>query len=274
MVTILGRAPVMDAAQAQRIVADLWGLADVEVRELGSHQDRNFLITAHGVRHVLKVANSAVADDSLDAQNAAMLALVDSPLSTPAPITTTSGGLRETVSLAGTRHSVRLLSYVSGTPMTGYTYLSPEHCTALRCPRRAGECRTCRLRPPGVPSAHPVGPAPLRSGRHRPAGRRGPVRCVSGSGPCRRMPTVPLAPWPTRCPGKPSTATSPTSTSFPSWTPLPAPDPSVSSTSATSPTPGERPRPPSRSAHCWSRTPVAPCVSLRTHWPASCPRSR
>ena len=126
MVTILGRAPVMDAAKAQRIVADLWGLEDVEVRELGSHQDRNFLITAHGVRHVLKVANSAVADDSLDAQNAAMLALVDSPLSTPAPITTSSGELRETVSLAGTRHSVRLLSYVSGTPMTGHAYLAPS----------------------------------------------------------------------------------------------------------------------------------------------------
>ena len=116
----------MDSSRAQGIVADLWGLQDAEVRELGSHQDRNFLITARGVRHVLKVANSAVADDALDAQNAAMLALADSALSTPLPIASRSGRLRETAQLAGTRHSVRLLSYVSGTPMTGYAYLAPS----------------------------------------------------------------------------------------------------------------------------------------------------
>ena len=124
--TILGRAPIMDADRAQSLVADLWGLREAAVRELGSHQDRNFLITAGGVPHVLKVANSAVADEALDAQNAAMLALAGSPLRSPMPIAARTGSLRESVDLAGTRHSVRLLSYVRGTPMSGFAYLAPS----------------------------------------------------------------------------------------------------------------------------------------------------
>ena len=74
--SILEEAPVLDLDDAQRIVADLWGLPDPRARDLGSHQDRNFLITSADARFVLKVANTAIPDASLDAQNAAMLALV------------------------------------------------------------------------------------------------------------------------------------------------------------------------------------------------------
>ena len=56
-VSIVEEAPVLDPGDAQRIVADLWGLPDPRARDLGSHQDRNFLITTADARFVLKVAN-------------------------------------------------------------------------------------------------------------------------------------------------------------------------------------------------------------------------
>jgi 4-aminobutyrate aminotransferase-like enzyme/Ser/Thr protein kinase RdoA (MazF antagonist) len=123
--TIADEAPVLTSSDAQRIAADLWGLAAPEARDLGSHQDRNFLITTPGARHVLKVANGAVPAEALDGQNEAMLALVGLPLRAPQPVPSRSGALREVVELAGTRHSVRLLTWVEGSPMTGTGYLAP-----------------------------------------------------------------------------------------------------------------------------------------------------
>jgi 4-aminobutyrate aminotransferase-like enzyme/Ser/Thr protein kinase RdoA (MazF antagonist) len=123
--SIREEAPDLDVNDAQRIVADLWALPGATARDLGSHQDRNFLITTQGARHVLKVANTAIPDASLDAQNAAMLALTGLPVRTPRPIPSTAGALREVVDLGGAPHSVRLLTYVEGTPMTGSGYFAP-----------------------------------------------------------------------------------------------------------------------------------------------------
>ena len=124
-VSILEEAPVLDPDEACRIVTALWGLAAPRARDLGSHQDRNFLVTSGDARHVLKVANAAIPDESLDAQNAAMLALVDLPIRAPRPVPSLRGALREVVDLAGTPHSVRLLTYVDGSPMTHPGYLAP-----------------------------------------------------------------------------------------------------------------------------------------------------
>ncbi|MCU0263446.1 MAG: aminotransferase [Candidatus Nanopelagicales bacterium] len=123
--SIREEAPELDLRDAQRIVADLWELPDAQARDLGSHQDRNFLITTPGARHVLKVANTAIPDGSLDAQNAAMLAVSGLPVRTPRPIPSRAGALREVVDLGGMPHSVRLLTYVEGAPMTGSLYFAP-----------------------------------------------------------------------------------------------------------------------------------------------------
>ena len=123
--SILEEAPDLDLDDARRIVADLWALTDPRVRDLGSHQDRNFLITSGGASYVLKVANAAIPDESLDAQNAAMLALADLTIRAPQPIASTGGALREVLDLAGTPHSVRLLTYVEGVPMTDPGYFAP-----------------------------------------------------------------------------------------------------------------------------------------------------
>jgi 4-aminobutyrate aminotransferase-like enzyme/Ser/Thr protein kinase RdoA (MazF antagonist) len=124
-VSIVEEAPVLDPGDAQRIVADLWGLPDPRARDLGSHQDRNFLITSADARFVLKVANTAIPDASLDAQNAAMLALEPLPVRVPRPVASVRGALREVVDLSGIPHSVRLLTYVEGVPMTDSRYLAP-----------------------------------------------------------------------------------------------------------------------------------------------------
>lgn len=123
--SILEEAPDLDLDDARRIASDLWGVADPRARELGSHQDRNVLIRGADARFVLKVANAAIPDESLDAQNAAMLSLVDLPVRAPRPVASIRGGLREVVELAGTPHSVRLLTYVDGAPMTRAGYLAP-----------------------------------------------------------------------------------------------------------------------------------------------------
>ncbi|HYN57010.1 MAG TPA: aminotransferase [Motilibacterales bacterium] len=123
--SILEEAPVLDCGDAQRIVTGLWGLPEPRARDLGSHQDRNFLITTARARFVLKVANTAIPDDSLDAQNAAMLALADLPMRTPRPVASIHGNLREVADLEGVGHSARLLTYLPGQLMTGSGYLAP-----------------------------------------------------------------------------------------------------------------------------------------------------
>ena len=126
--TVAAQAPILDAHDAERIAAELWGLAAPHARDLGSHQDRNFLITTQGadgpVRHVLKVANTAVPATALDAQDQAMRALAGLAVRVPQPVASLSGQLRREVELAGTLHSVRLLTWVDGIPATGAGHLS------------------------------------------------------------------------------------------------------------------------------------------------------
>ena len=130
-VTVADPAPRLDLTDAVRLAADLWGLVDARARDLGSHQDRNVLIESGGARHVLKVANAAVADAALDAQDEAMLAVAVHGVRAPWPLASVNGSLREVVELSGQRHSVRLLTFVEGTPMTGIRYLAPASARAF-----------------------------------------------------------------------------------------------------------------------------------------------
>src|SRR5690349_16153514 len=63
--------PSVDVALAARLAHELYG-ASGEMSELGSHQDRNFLIRTAGGPVVLKVANSSWGAAALEAQNAAL----------------------------------------------------------------------------------------------------------------------------------------------------------------------------------------------------------
>ena len=130
----------------------------------------------------------------------------------PAPITTTSGGLREQCDLAGTRHSVRLLQLRQWHPDDGARRLAPS--TARLFGALAGRGRVLELPtsttrgaigPPSGTCATPIGSSPTcwPTWTHP---------CASGSRSCWRMPTVPLAPSPAPCPDRWCTVTSPTST--------------------------------------------------------------
>ncbi len=127
--TVAAHAPTLDLDRARAIAVERWGLVAPAARDLGSHQDRNVLLTTAGpdgaeLRHVLKVANSAAVPAALDAQNAAMLALAGLPIRVPQPVPSLAGALREEVALDRVVHSVRLLTWVTGTPMTAAGYLA------------------------------------------------------------------------------------------------------------------------------------------------------
>ena len=67
------RRPDVDAAEAARLLAAAFGRGGI-VRELGSHQDRNFLVAGEaGARFVFKVARHGLSRAALEAENEAML---------------------------------------------------------------------------------------------------------------------------------------------------------------------------------------------------------
>ena len=121
-------SPPFGEEDGRRLAADLFGL-DGTSTELGSHQDRNFLIvTADGRRGVLKIANPHFGRPSLEMQNAAMhhLAAARLPFATPAPIPALDG--REIVEAERGRdvYDVRMTTWVDGRPLTSARHVASQ----------------------------------------------------------------------------------------------------------------------------------------------------
>ena len=117
--------PAVGVADAARLLRTHFGL-DLPVRELGSHQDRNFLVgTEPGTRRVLKIANQQWGFAAVEAQNAALLHLADRGFPVPVPLPATDGSLVVAVDVDGARLPVRLLTFVEGTPLSTAGYLAP-----------------------------------------------------------------------------------------------------------------------------------------------------
>jgi 4-aminobutyrate aminotransferase-like enzyme/Ser/Thr protein kinase RdoA (MazF antagonist) len=120
-------APPFGPAAARRVAAESYGLTG-EAVELGSFQDRNFLLTAaDGSRAVLKVANPHFGRPALELQNAAMahVARAGLPFATPVCTPARSGDEIVAVEHAGAVWDVRLVSYVSGTPLEAVRHHGP-----------------------------------------------------------------------------------------------------------------------------------------------------
>jgi 4-aminobutyrate aminotransferase-like enzyme/Ser/Thr protein kinase RdoA (MazF antagonist) len=118
-------SPPFDQADGRELAAQLFG-REGDAVELGSHQDRNFLITAAGgERSVLKIANPHFGRASLEMQNAAMHHLAGAALdfATPMPIPATDGCEIATVTRGGTSYDVRMTSWVEGQPLTDARHL-------------------------------------------------------------------------------------------------------------------------------------------------------
>jgi len=119
--------PRVSEAQAAAIARELFGVEGT-LKELGSHQDRNFRIDADDRRCVLKIANRGWGVETLEAQNAAMLHVAerDPGLGAPLPLATLDGKLIASFEVDGERLPIRLLTFVEGQPLTGRLYLAPE----------------------------------------------------------------------------------------------------------------------------------------------------
>ncbi|MGI0521346.1 hypothetical protein ABY45_12285, partial [Microbacterium maritypicum] len=64
--------PDVSTADAARIALDCYGIT-ASAQELGSNQDRNFLLTAEdGAKSVLRIDNAVFGDAARDAQHAAL----------------------------------------------------------------------------------------------------------------------------------------------------------------------------------------------------------
>ena len=113
--------PHIDLSDVAAVLRDHYGITADDILELGSQQDRNFRITYGAHRAVLKIANSSWSSDSLAAQDAGMRALANlGHALVPTPI-----GESTTVTLDGTEHVVRLLTFVAGTSLADWDHLAP-----------------------------------------------------------------------------------------------------------------------------------------------------
>lgn len=133
----------MELGQAITLAEEHFGVRATAVRELGSHQDRNFALTvpvAEGAAAgddpsqavlVLKVANSGQSLAALHAQDAALAHLGNLPLSVPKPLPSRAGSKVAFAELGGISHAVRLLTFVPGTPLTNFGYLPPAAAHAI-----------------------------------------------------------------------------------------------------------------------------------------------
>ncbi len=89
------RRPAVGVDEAARLLRVHFG-REGTLRELGSHQDRNYLVTTPaGERLVLKVARQGLARAALEAENGAMLraAAAGLPFAVPVPQPALDGSL-------------------------------------------------------------------------------------------------------------------------------------------------------------------------------------
>lgn len=116
------RRPSVGTEDASRIARDHYGIEAI-ARELGSNQDRNFLLEElDGQRSVLRVDNPAFDDDARDAQHAALTAYQDAGIRVPAVLPGLDGELTQRCALG---YAVRRSEFVVGRPLIEVGYLAP-----------------------------------------------------------------------------------------------------------------------------------------------------
>lgn len=117
--------PVVTAEEVRSVLEQHWGALRI-VTELGSQQDRNFLVDGDGDRYVLKIANTATTTPELEAQNLALQRLAAAGLRVPTPVPARDGRHVVTVTIRGEDLPARLLTFVDGTPLLSHDEFGPE----------------------------------------------------------------------------------------------------------------------------------------------------
>ncbi|MGH1526026.1 aminotransferase [Leifsonia sp. L25] len=122
--------PEVGADDAAAVAEHAFGLIG-QVTELGSNQDRNFLVDTGTHRYVLKIANPVFAVEELHAQNAALTLLAGADARIPSVLAARDGGEVAAVEVRGTILHARVLSFLDGEPLTDVARLSPEQLRTL-----------------------------------------------------------------------------------------------------------------------------------------------
>jgi 4-aminobutyrate aminotransferase-like enzyme/Ser/Thr protein kinase RdoA (MazF antagonist) len=113
--------PDVDEAGAAAIARECYGLV-ATASELGSNQDRNFLLTASdGTRSVLRIDNPVFGDDARDAQHAALDAYRAAGVAVPAVLPGLDGALTQRWGGFAARRS----EFAEGEPLVDAGYLAP-----------------------------------------------------------------------------------------------------------------------------------------------------
>ncbi len=115
-------APALSCEEAERIAGDRFGVSG-SANVLSGERDQNFrLRTADGRQFVLKVANPLEHPDVTDFQTQALLHIASRAADLPVPrvCRALSGATETTVDVGDSqRATVRLLTYLQGTPLSG-----------------------------------------------------------------------------------------------------------------------------------------------------------
>ncbi|BEI80860.1 hypothetical protein CcaverHIS002_0200200 [Cutaneotrichosporon cavernicola] len=117
--------PFVTAEDALAVARTSYSL-DGSVKELGSNQDRNFLLTTSGPQYLLKFDNDAFSTSELEAQNDALLHLSAAGISGPTPIRDNTGAWISSATVNGRIVRVRLLSFVQGESLVSDGHFFPS----------------------------------------------------------------------------------------------------------------------------------------------------
>ena len=112
--------------EAARLLLAGWGRTGV-AHELGSHQDRNYLVESDDGRFVLKIARHGITRPELEAENAGLAHLAAAGLSfaVPMPVPALDGSLIVAATTStGATHDLRLVTFIEGVPLEGEAYFS------------------------------------------------------------------------------------------------------------------------------------------------------
>ncbi|WP_307866589.1 aminotransferase [Leucobacter chromiisoli] len=144
------RRPEVSEADAALIARECYGVEAV-ARELGSNQDRNFVLAeADGARSVLRVDNPVFGDEAREAQHAALDAYRAGGVAVPAMLPGVDG--RTTQRWRGL--AVRRSEFVEGEALVDAGYLAPVVLREFGSLAAASVRALAALRHPGLDRAH------------------------------------------------------------------------------------------------------------------------
>ncbi|MFK0401775.1 aminotransferase [Microbacterium sp. NPDC090225] len=142
--------PDLDEGDAARIARDLYGV-EVVASELGSNQDRNFLLTeAGGSRSVLRIDNPVFGDEAREAQHAALEAYRAAGVAVPAVLPGLDGALTQ----RWRGFAVRRSEFAVGEEVVDAGYLAPVVLAEFGALAAASVNALAPLRHPGLDRPH------------------------------------------------------------------------------------------------------------------------